>query len=130
MKQLTIVTGILLLGLVASCSSEPKNTTEHTKIVFSAEFATEAEKRACEQVGGTVQKAGMLGNEHCIQVYADAEKDCTDNSQCLGRCTLRMDEVAIVGDKKVAGRCELNDSPFGCIQEVKKGTTQPAICID
>ncbi|GAB5457777.1 MAG: hypothetical protein Hens3KO_08070 [Henriciella sp.] len=130
MKQLKIVTGILLLSLIASCSSEPKTKTEHTKIVFSAEFATEAEKLACEEVGGTVQKAGMLGNEHCIQVYADAEAECTDSSQCLGRCTLRVEEVAIVGDKKVVGRCELNDSPFGCIQEVKKGTTQPAICID
>lgn len=130
MSSVRIFVSMIVLGLLAACSSEPTTDSEYARIVFSAERATGAEKRACRDAGGSVEPAGRLGNEHCVQTYADAKQSCRDSSKCLGRCTLSVDEVAVVGKKTDAGRCEENDSPFGCVQEVHNGITQPALCVD
>ncbi len=102
----------------------------YEKIQFAGETASEAERARCEAAGGTVARDGMLGWEQCIQPYADAGKACTDNADCLGQCRLSLgDDMPVMG-KPVTGKCQANDSPFGCYATVENGRATPALCVD
>jgi hypothetical protein len=86
-----------------------------------------AEKLACVQNGGFVERAGLLGAERCTQPFSDAGLVCTDSGQCQGQCrgTLNTDVGA-----DVTGVCQATDNPFGCFSEVLGGKAGPGLCVD
>ncbi len=89
------------------------------------------DEAACTEAGGDVRQEGLLGLYRCVVPYADAGEQCSDPSECNGRC-LAQDDVtdydARVGE--AVGVCEADDSPFGCYAEVKGGTVEGMICVD
>ncbi len=99
-------------------------------IVFEGPRATDEERVRCEEAGGTVRPAGMMGADHCIQSLADAGQPCQDASDCLGRCVAPMGPDAPAPGAAVTGTCEETDEVFGCTATVEGGVMQPAICID
>lgn len=86
-----------------------------------------AEKMACVQGGGFVERAGMLGAERCTKPFSDAGLVCTDSGQCQGQCrgTLDTDMGA-----DVTGVCQATDNPFGCFTEIFGGKAGPGLCVD
>lgn len=89
------------------------------------------DQEACAAKGGTVRQAGMLGMPRCIIPYADAGKICGDASDCEGKC-LGSDDVTDYDGKPgtLTGRCEADDSPFGCYSEIVNGSAGPGLCVD
>lgn len=86
---------------------------------------------ACKAMGGEVRQAGMMRLYSCIVPYADAGKVCQDTSDCLGRCKASDDVTnynAAPGTQ--VGKCETNDSPFGCYAVVERGTAGGMLCVD
>ena len=118
---------------LTACASEPAVTdtpnAPHERITFAGEIATADERSMCEAAGGEVRRDGMAGWEHCIQEYADAGAACSDASDCLGRCMIDG-EFTAAGQPTDAGRCEANNSPFGCFQTVENGVATAALCVD
>ncbi|WP_018146898.1 hypothetical protein [Henriciella marina] len=106
--------------------SEPSQPYE--RISFEGEFATPEERARCEAAGGSVERAGMLGWENCIQTFADGGKICTDSSECTGTC--RTSGEFADGGSRVTGQCTSNDNIFGCYQTVENGVAGPALCVD
>lgn len=86
-----------------------------------------ADKLACVQSGGFVERAGMLGAERCTKPFSDAGLVCTDSGQCQGQCrgTLDTDMGA-----DVTGVCQATDNPFGCFTEIFGGKAGPGLCVD
>lgn len=74
--------------------------------------------------------------------YSDADKQCSDSTQCQGRCIYSYDtneqqykKFALnfkAGQRfGVQGKCEANNSPFKCSAEVKNGYIYtPVACLD
>lgn len=86
-----------------------------------------AEKLACVQSGGFVERAGLLGAERCTMPFSDASLVCTSSDQCQGQC--RGDLNSDMGTQ-VTGVCQANDNPFGCFTEVVNGQAGPGLCVD
>ena len=63
---------------------------------------------ACEAKGDKWGRWGMMGINYCMPVRPDADKPCTDEKQCTGRC--------IVRDKQ-EGRCQRFEIEFWVLQD-------------
>lgn len=123
------------LLLLAACAApgetapdDPNPAAPYERITFEGEVATPAERARCEAAGGTVQRAGMLGWENCIQTFADGGAVCSDSSDCMGECR-NTSEFAEAGTA-ATGQCTMNDSIFGCYQTIENGTAGAALCVD
>lgn len=86
-----------------------------------------AEKMACVQSGGFVERAGMLGAERCTKPFSDAGLVCTDSGQCQGQCRGTLDTDM---GMDVTGVCQATDNPFGCFTEILGGKAGPGLCVD
>ncbi|RIJ22310.1 hypothetical protein D1224_12205 [Henriciella barbarensis] len=100
----------------------------YERITFKGEIATPAERARCEAAGGTVQRAGMLGWENCIQTFADGGKTCSDSSDCTGEC--RSAGEFVDAGAAATGQCTANDNIFGCYQTIENGRAGGALCVD
>ncbi len=98
-------------------------------VEVAGEIATKAERDACEAVGGEIMRDGLAGWERCTQTYPDAGAQCSDTSDCIGRCLAAADVTDMKADP-VIGQCEKTDSPFGCFEEIKNGAVTHALCVD
>lgn len=101
----------------------------YERIDFESSRATTAERAKCEAAGGKVMIGGLRGWENCVQPYSDAGKACMDSSECMGRCYAEG-EYPGMGEETDAGRCQPNDSPFGCRTEIENGRAMPTLCVD
>lgn len=83
---------------------------------------------ACIQEGGSIRKVGRLQYEACILEYVDSGKECLDPSECEGRCLVygHTEKKGSV----TTGRCETNNSGFGCFTEIENGMVKRSICVD
>lgn len=88
---------------------------------------SQADKLACVQSGGYVERAGLLGAERCTTPFSDAGLVCTDSGQCQGQCRA---EISSDMGAHVSGVCQANDNPFGCFSEVVNGQVGPGLCVD
>ncbi|WP_370237620.1 MULTISPECIES: hypothetical protein [Henriciella] len=136
MKALPLISAICIF---AACTGptpagRPGETVDastnatYQRVTFEGREATEMEIAACEAVGGEVQKAGLLGAEHCIQSLPDDGKVCTDSSDCVGRCMVSGESVEVGAE--TVGQCAATDNPFGCFQLVKDGVADGMLCVD
>lgn len=112
-----------------SAPAEPaRDAPDYAPIPIEGEQATEEERARCEAAGGIIQRAGLLGHEHCIQTLPDAGNACRDTDECHGRCIIVGDSVEPGAETK--GQCSATDNPFGCFQEVADGKAHPPLCVD
>lgn len=141
MKAIVILAALAAFPLLAACaapenadaqneeeaaSDEPKSIEE-----MREEALANIDQEACAEAGGEVRQEGMMGLPRCVIPYADAGKICSDESDCEGRC-LASDDVSDydAAPGEIQGRCEADDSPFGCYAEIHDGTIEGAICVD
>ena len=127
-----LIGSLLILG---ACSTPPQDTTEvqteYQRISFANVKATDAERNACEAVGGIVRPAGMLGGDHCIQNLPDAGTACSDASDCLARCVIEGNNAdGLDFGAPVTGVCEATDEMFGCTALVNNGQYEGTLCVD
>lgn len=86
---------------------------------------------ACAAEGGEIRRDGMMGLYYCIVPYEDAGKICSDTSDCLGRCKVSDDVTDFeAAPGEAVGRCEANNSVFGCYGLVERGNARPMLCVD
>jgi hypothetical protein len=100
----------------------------YQRVDIAGETATAAERAACDAVGGSISRAGLLGREHCLQTYPDAGKVCSGESDCIGTCRYEADGTAM--GKTATGTCQVTDVPFGCYAMVEGGVVSPVLCVD
>ena len=108
----------------------PKPTTTVDPLAYQGCVYPPADiVQACTANGGTITKVGRQQCHQCIISYADAGKSCQDSADCQGTCEHKGEFIA-PGLPNQVGQCTTDSSPFGCRQLIKKGVTQPAICVD
>lgn len=140
MKSLAIWACALGFCLTSACApgkdAAPDDSGEHTqngKTIeeMRAESLAKIDQAACDAAGGEVRQEGMLGLWRCVTPYADAGAICTDASDCEGRC-LGSDDVTDyeAPPGQISGRCEADDSPFGCNAEIEDGSVTATLCVD
>jgi len=142
LKAIFIMTGLLLLTACVAptneAASEPINnapiakppltkTTVLHPPVQPGETINSADRATCEAAGGKVTQAGLIGWEHCAIPYPDADKVCSDSSECTGKCRYSLPPQ---GQGLVTGKCQADSLPFGCFAEVKNGKATPILCVD
>jgi hypothetical protein len=131
-------TALFCLALVAlpACSlfhpgkgelSAPAEAYE--RIEFEGAKATAAERAACTAVGGEVVASGRQQWESCVQIFADADKACAGDGDCLGECRYEG-EAELAPDTPVAGTCQVTDARFGCRTAVENGQIAHTLCVD
>jgi len=131
MKHLLPVACALALSacaFLAPPEAPAPQTPAYQRVDIAGEAATAAERAACEGVGGSISRAGLLGREHCLQTYPDAGKTCSGESDCLGTCRQEPDASAM--GKAATGTCQVTDVPFGCYAMVEGGIVSPVLCVD
>ena len=128
-----------LLFTMVLCACAPQSLSVSQQIeaglpALRAEALKEIDIEACEKQGGTVRGVCMFGLPACVVPYADAGLQCTDSSECDGRCLLDrqaygIEDQLIVGIE-ATGVCEVDSNPCGCRYEIKEGKVQQGICTD
>ena len=86
----------------------------------------------CRSSGG-YESVSPFGIPICQKDYADGGKLCQSTSDCAGRCLSEAPVNAGVGavGSVVIGRCELQESTFGCYGRVENGKlAEPYVCVD
>jgi hypothetical protein len=142
MKTTALIAAIVVFPLLAACTpsensdaqnEEEEQSSEEPKSIeeMREEALAAIDQEACAQAGGEVRQEGMLGLPRCVIPYEDAGKVCSDGSDCEGRC-LASDDVSDYEAEpgEIQGRCEADDSPFGCYAEIHDGTLEGMICVD
>ena len=125
----TIVTGCSFYHRPVAIPPDEAAVVDQYKLVrFEGEVASDAERAACAEAGGSISREGMLGWEHCVQTYPDAGQTCTGDADCLGTC--RYEGDASQPGARVSGTCQVRDVPFGCYATVEGGRLQHALCVD
>lgn len=84
---------------------------------------------ACQARGGQVRPVCRRQLPRCVIRYADAGKQCTDESQCQGMCLVDGGRPLETGEV-AQGRCQEDDDPCGCKIEVKNGKVAGGRCVD
>lgn len=119
MSQFTWHSILLTAFAMVSCDSPPQPT--------KSRLASVPVER-CADFGGKVEVRGVwVERPTCIVPTKDANKPCSDSSQCIGRCIDKSDET--VGITK-NGRCEADNDTAGCFSEVQQGKRTGMICVD
>ncbi len=112
--------GAALMLAAAGCIPKASDPAAETK-------PAQTTAASCAASGGSWERRGMLGSEMCVHRYADAGKNCSDKSDCSGRCIAKgMPEMG----KPANGTCQVDDRLFGCYATVDKGVAGPGICVD
>ena len=91
-----------------------------------------AKKREdCVKNGGIFQVAGRAGGWICITEFADAGKECSDGSECLGKACYIYDRESTpkIGEP-AHGLCRRDSNPFGCHARVINGQFAGYRCVD
>ena len=74
-------------GLLASCAPTASPPAPGQDLsVEPGQTPTAAQTAACSAQGGTYGRGGLGGFWHCVIPYADANKPCSDASDCQGSC--------------------------------------------
>ena len=81
---------------------------------------------ACKAEGGAIRPVCKLQRPTCVIAYKDAGTACSDSSQCDGRC---VTDRSTGSPGQVAGVCEADSDPCGCVTEVVGGVAR-TICVD
>jgi len=126
-----LAAAIMLAGCAFTTGEKPDDDgsiAAYTRVDVKGPEATAEERAACAAVGGEINRAGMLGREHCVQNYPDAGNACRGEADCLGTC--RSPDGALVAGQKTIGKCQGVDVPFGCYAQVEGGVVQPTLCVD
>ena len=93
-----------------------------------AEALAKIDQDQCRAEGGSVQGVGMFGTPACVKPFPDADKVCSDKSQCQGLC--KAPDAAEVGIRST-GTCQKDTHDFyGCYNEVKQGAVVAGMCFD
>ncbi len=129
MKILLMIGAAFLVGCTTPAMTDSE-AQEFTHITFETTKATDAERADCEAAGGTVERRGRLGAEHCVQPYPDAGENCASTSDCLGRCELSEDLADPIPGTSAEGVCQATTSRFGCMTLVEGGKIEATLCID
>ncbi len=121
--------------LLASCSPTTAPGTPTTPTgpaqdlsVPPGQTPTATQNAACSAQGGTYGRGGLGGFWHCVIPYADADKPCSDASDCRGACLAPPNQTPVRGQPP--GRCAASNSQFGCYSRVEKGVVGPGLCVD
>ena len=129
----SLILPILVLMSVACAAPAPPPVDNGPISIEDARRKSwdDIDHRACNAMGGKVRQDGMMGLYRCVTPFADAGKICRDNSDCMGQCRTSDD----VTDYNAApgtqvGKCQVNDSPFGCYGTVERGTAGGMLCVD
>lgn len=124
-----------IIAMVAACAAPPPPPpvdSGPTSIEDARRKSwDEIDHRACNAMGGEVRQDGMMGLYRCVTPFADAGKVCRDASDCMGQCRTSDDVTdydAAPGSQ--VGKCQVNDSPFGCYGTIERGTATAMLCVD
>ncbi len=86
---------------------------------------------ACLARGGTWRRICLSQSLACVMAYPDADKDCTDGSQCIsGRCLANRGKSKPEEDGLIHGQCKRNNDPCGCFSSINNGKTRGSMCVD
>ncbi len=86
------------------------------------------DQEQCRAEGGLIRGVGMFGTPACVKPFPDADKSCSDKSECKGLCKAHDD--AIVGDRAV-GTCQKDTHDiYGCYNKIEEGIVAAGICMD
>ena len=95
----------------------------------SVQQALTANPAACAKAGGEVRPVCRMQKSMCVVTFADANKACSDSSECgSGRC-LSVNTTATAG-QAAKGQCAPTNDPCGCYQRIEDGVALPTLCAD
>jgi hypothetical protein len=140
MKLARIMAYGLIFWTAVACAAYaqnmPKGNNRHTQNENSldemrAQSLTVVDLAACDAKGGDVRQEGLLGLWQCVVSYGDAGNTCAAPRDCQGRC-LAADDITDfeAPPGKAKGRCEADDSPFGCYAEINDGSLSAMLSVD
>ena len=127
MFHLRPVLSVFLTLFLSACHATPQKSMNSKLDQLRANASAKIDQQKCKAQGGTVRSVGMMGMPSCVIPYADANKICSDSSECQGICTTE----ATTAGTAVTGKCSVNSaSVFGCYSKVKDGKAEPGLCVD
>jgi len=128
MKNFKITTPLVILALIIiicvgvylvyalvvdrSVGSTATNSTANT---------TSSAEKECLAKG---EKIGMGLSKQCNMTFSDANKKCTDSSECQGQCIAE-------NPQSIVGKCSSRSSAsIGCHSLMMNGKASPTLCLD
>ena len=82
----------------------------------------------CKEQGGKVREVGIFRRPLCEFPYTDANKECTNSSQCEGKCLYTGDMDALPGE--ILGKCQSTNYIGGCFAQIDSNGSVLQVCAD
>jgi hypothetical protein len=130
-----VLFGLAALIALPACSlfqageGEAPAPAGYARIEFAEPKASADERAACTAAGGEIVASGKLQWENCVQIFADAGKTCSGDSNCTGKCRYTGGAELAPGSA-VSGTCQVTDASFGCNTTVENGKIVHTLCVD
>jgi len=128
MKISTRFLTLTLLLLIIGCAKNADELSLASSAQAPQPNVLNVEPKSCHEKGGVIKSTCMSRTPYCVISFSDAGKQCSDSSECLGRCQIKNQFVK--EGTKTTGSCSANNVPCGCYQTVAKGIADYAICRD
>ncbi|MEQ1783692.1 MAG: hypothetical protein ABMA14_20235 [Hyphomonadaceae bacterium] len=91
--------------------------------------ALTADPAACARAGGEIRPVCRMQQPMCVVTFADANKACSDSSECgSGRCLAV--NTTVESGQPAKGQCSPTNDPCGCSQRIEDGVALPTLCAD
>ncbi len=95
-------------------------------------------QQGCLSKGGDWRGVCLVQREQCVIPYSDGGKECSDSSECEGRCladlTTKCTESAeciepkiLQPGEEVRGICQRDNDPCGSFIVIKNGRAEPVL---
>ncbi|MCX6745658.1 MAG: hypothetical protein NTX00_01410 [Candidatus Parcubacteria bacterium] len=122
---LVVIFGIVVGVLIFS------HAPQSEQLIQKRDINMPADKKTCEALGGNWGKIGLSPIEQCNLPTKDAEKKCTDSSDCQGSCIAEKSGVDWEKDFRgnIIGKCTAWKITLGCQDFVNDGKVR-IICVD
>lgn len=93
-------------------------------------------EKECKTAGGVWGQIGLFPEEQCNLPTKDGGRECTDSSQCEGKCVAKLtdeERAEVYSDKepvRKSGGCTEMTVTTGCLAEVRDGVVKGVLCFD
>jgi hypothetical protein len=128
LSKLPRIVLLSLMALMTGCSAWSDFRTHRSLERTRAEKLAQIDIEECERNGGHIQGVCMFGLPACIIPFSDADKPCSDSSECEGLCW--NDDWGLTQGTEAEGKCTANAQECKCGVEIRGGIVDGGICED
>ena len=117
------------------CKDNKTIYSNEFRITENKESTAPKDKKSCKEQGGVWRKIGLDTEKSCNLPTSDADKECSNSSECEGSCIAELSKDDLIKVEKgttvhTNGKCSAWKIIVGCHPFVENGKVTGILCVD